>query len=89
MDRFDIRSRIDAALEMMRWQNMEVRCIYLTEKERKELGRAIRRDLGGKGRVEPCGYAGHILRTGKKSCIYSTHGVETTIPKKLSHRVAA
>lgn len=88
ISRDDIRDRIDAALEKMRWQRLEVRCILLTERDRKELGRAIRRDLGGKGRVEVCGYGGHIVRTGKQNIIYSTHGVETYIPKRLSHRVA-
>ncbi len=83
-----IRDRIDAALEKMRWQGMEVRSINLTEKDRAELGRAIRKEMRVRGKVHPCGYRDHIVRSGTKSIIWSTHGVGTTIPQRLSPRVA-
>lgn len=88
ISRTDIRDRIDCALEKMRCQGMEVRSINLTEADRKALGKAIKREWGFKGTVHPCDYKGHIVRSAKRSAIYSTHGVETYIPKKLSHRVA-
>lgn len=82
MSRDDIRDRIDSALEKMRAQGVEVRAIYLTEIDRKALGKAIKRDWGFKGTVHPCAYRDHFVKSGKHSIIYSTHGVQFTI----SHR---
>lgn len=89
MSRFDIRDRIDCALEKMAFQEMEVRAIYLNDADLKSLGKAIKYDWGFAGQVHAHGYRGHIVRSGTKSTIYSTHGVETVVPKRLSHRVAA
>lgn len=86
--RTDIRGRIDCALEKMRAQQVEVRAIHLTEVDLKALGRAIKRDWGFKGIVHPHGYRDHIVRSGKRSAIYSKQGVEFVIPKRLSPRVA-
>lgn len=88
MSRLDIRDRIDCALEKMRCQGMEVRSIYLDDADLKSLGQAIKFEWGFAGQVHACGYRDHIVRSGRKSIIYSTHGVATAIPKKLSHRVA-
>ncbi|MES2902872.1 MAG: hypothetical protein V4696_01680 [Pseudomonadota bacterium] len=88
MNRFCIRDRIDAALEKMAWQRMEVRAIYLTEADLKQLNRLLSKEFGRGFKLHACGYRDHILRTGKESTIYSTHGVEVVIPKRLSHRVA-
>lgn len=87
-DRDDIRDRIDVALERMRAQRVEVRAIYLTEADRKALGREIKREWGLKSIVHPCAYRDHIVRSGKRSVVYSKQGVEFTIPQRLSHRVA-
>lgn len=87
--RDDIRDRIDVALEKMRAQGVEVRAIYLTEADRKALGRAIKAEWGFNGTVHPCGYRDHIVRDGKHSLIYSKQGVGFTIPKRLSHRTVA
>lgn len=89
MSRVDIRDRIDCALEKMAFQEMDVRAIYLNDEDLKSLGKAIKFDWGFAGQVHAHGYRGHIVRSGCRSAIHSTHGVETKIPKKLSHRVVA
>ncbi len=81
----DIRDRIDAALEKMTIRQENVRAIYLCPLDRKALDRAQSKEFGLKLHV--CGYRDHIVRGGAKSVIYSTHGVGTAVPKKLSHRV--
>lgn len=89
MSRFDIRDRIDCALEKMRAQEMEVRAIYLNDKDLKSLGLAIKFDWGFTGQVHAHGYRDHIVRSGNKSIIYSTHGVGVAVPLRLSAKVAA
>ncbi len=88
-ERGDIRDRIDAALEKCAWQKLQVRSINLTEQDRKALDRALTRDFGKPFKVYALGYREHIVRTGTRSAIYSTHGVEVKIPQRLSPRVAA
>lgn len=85
--RDQLRGRIDAALEKMRADQMEVRAIYLTEAERDQLDRILSKEYGSK--LYTFQYRGHDLRTGQRSAIYSKHGVEVAIPKKLSRRVTA
>lgn len=81
----DIRDRIDAALERMRGDGMAVRAIYLTDRDRNSLDSVRSGEFGMK--LHSCGYRDHILRSGKKSMIYSTHGVGVTIPQRLSAKV--
>lgn len=84
-----IRDRIDAALEKMRWEKVEVRAICLNAADLKALGEAQRIASGfPKRHIFHChGYRDHIVRPAKHSRIYSTHGREFAIPKKLSHKV--
>lgn len=88
-----IKDRIDAALEKMRAQQLEVRAVYLNEVDYaalvKEHTRYWRKKLGSKGTFWPMSYGDHPIRFGERSRIYSTHGVEFTIPKRLSPRSVA
>lgn len=85
--RTNLRDRIDCALERIAFRQMDVRAIYLTEAERAELDRLASTDWGSP--VHTFQYRGHQVRTGKASIIYSTHGVATAIPKRLSAKVVA
>lgn len=84
-DRADILARIDATLERMRAQEVNVRSIYLSTVSVREFDRAT----GAKGPRLHRGHAGHPLRHGSKDVIYSQHGVAFAVHKQLSHRVAA
>lgn len=86
MSRFPIIDRLDAALEKMRARQMDVRAIYLTETDRSALDRA--ESARWKRKMCVFHYQGHDLRTGKSSCIYSTHGVSVAVPARLSAKVA-
>jgi hypothetical protein len=84
-----ICARLEAALEKMRAQQMDVRAIYLTKADRDELDAINTRAFGVKGaKVHSCSFGGHIVRAGKHSVIYSVHGVGTTVPRRLSAKVA-
>lgn len=88
-----ILDRIDAALEKARWQQIEVRAIYLDEVDRKSFDAAmcarIKRDNGWKRyKAIHLAYGDHLIRYGTKSRIYSTHGVEIAVPKRLSRKVS-
>lgn len=90
LERAVIFQRIDLALEKMRFRQMEVRAIYLDEEDRDEFDRANTRmwqaKLGSKAKFFATTYREHPLRNGEKSRIYSTHGVETVIRKRLPKR---
>jgi hypothetical protein len=66
--------RLDAALERVSGQGLAVRAIYLDGLDLEEFGKAMRGEVGH--------YAGHQVRVGAKSVIYSTHGVGVTIPAR-------
>jgi hypothetical protein len=87
----NIIDRIDAALQKMAFRQMEVRAIYLDEADDaafvKAFTRYWRKELKSDATFWPTEYRGHHLRKGGKSRIYSTHGVEVAIPKRLSARV--
>ena len=73
--------RLDAALEAMAARKMDVRAIYLTAEDWAAYDRAQSKAYG----TPLCcfQYSGHDIRSGKHSRIYSTHGVEVTVPKRL------
>lgn len=83
--------RIDQALEKMRAQGMEVRAIYLDPADDATFVRANtrywRKALQSRATFHCTTFRDHIVRQGKSSIIYSTHGVGVTIPKRLSPRV--
>jgi hypothetical protein len=89
-----IAARIDAALEKMRAQGMEVRAICLTAKDHDaldaELCRRWKEETGRKRfKATFLSYRDHMIsRSVRCSSVYSTRGVETKVPHKLSHRVA-
>lgn len=87
----DIRDRIDAALERVALRGMEVRAIYLDPADCEAMVKAHtrfwRKELKSNADFIPLSYRDYPLRHGKTSRIYSTHGVEVTIPKRLSARV--
>lgn len=88
-ERSCIIARIDQALERMRAQGAAVRYIYLTEATHDQFDRAMCRLHGRKRKTAHYfDHAGHVIVRGSKDRIYSTHGVEFTIHKKLSPRVA-
>lgn len=89
MSRGAIRPRIDAALEKMRAQQVAVRAIYLDPVDLAALDRDAARRFGGGCRIHVCGYRDHVVRAGKVSRVYSVHGVEFTVPRRLSAKVAA
>jgi hypothetical protein len=66
--------RIDAALERCAEQRLAVRAIYLDGLDLEALGEALSGEVGH--------YAGHQVRVGGKSVIYSTHGVGVGIPAR-------
>ncbi len=88
-----VRDRIDAALEKMEFREESVRGIYLTEADHELLAKAetrFWRKRLGLTSVTPLSYRDHLIfRSDRRSSIYSTHGVETVIPKRLSPRVRA
>jgi hypothetical protein len=87
-----ITDRIDYALERVAQRGMAVRAIYLTEADRTLLTRHVtrywRKELKLTAVVHPSEYRGHFLRTANRSRIYSTHGCEVSIPRRLP-KVAA
>ena len=87
MNRIDIRARIDAALEKARWQQIEVRRIYLDQADLDALDAAMTADFGMQ--IRACTYEGHGVSIGKSSVVYSTHGVGVRVPKRLNAKVAA
>lgn len=90
-----IANRIDAALEKMKARGLEVRAIYLTEKDHNALDRELCRrwkEAHGYKRFKATflSYRDQpICRSKTRSGIYSKQGVETKVPLRLSHRVAA
>jgi hypothetical protein len=93
MSRTCIFKRIDAALEKMRFQGMEVRAIYLDPVDDaafvKANTRYWRKALKSRATFFATTYRDHFLKRGTKSRIYSTNGVEVAIPKRLSKRTEA
>lgn len=85
----DIFDRIDAALERMRAEGVEARRIYLTEATHDEFDRAMCRRFRRKpGTAHAFSWRDLAIVRGTKDRIFSDHGVEFTIHKKLSPRVA-
>jgi hypothetical protein len=82
-----IISRIDCALEKMRAREMGVRSINLTPEDWDDLNAALSAEYGST--LYTFRYAGHEIRSGNRSVIYSNHGVSVNVPKRLSRRVAA
>ena len=93
MNRHCIFNRIDAALEKVRARQMEVRAIYLDPEDDAAFietnTKYWRKALDSRATFYATDYAGHHLRQGTRSQIFSTDGVAVAIPKKLSARVAA
>jgi hypothetical protein len=85
--RFPIINRLDAALERFVFRQMEVRAIYLTSEDHDALDRA--ESARFKRKISVLEYRGHEIRRGNTSRIYSTHGVDVVVPKRLSPRVEA
>lgn len=87
-----ILDRIDAALEKVRARGMEVRAIYLDPDDDAAFVQAHtrfwRKALKSRATFYPTEHDGHHIRQGNRSAVYSTHGVEVSIPKRLSPRVA-
>jgi hypothetical protein len=85
-----ITDRLDAALEKVRCQQLSVRIICLTTNDLKALDRINTKAFGVRGcKIHTCDYAGHPVRVGPRSVIYSTHGYEIAVPYRLSAKVAA
>jgi hypothetical protein len=77
--------RIDAGLAKVKDLGADVRAIYVTEADRRLLDRWAthrwRRGSGSKARVYPCAFRDHPLRLGKRTIIYTSHGVGVAIPR--------
>jgi len=79
--------RIDAALEKMAFERMEVRAIYLTEDDHDQFDREMSKLEGFRGSFL-CYRDHQIRRSERASSIFSTHCIERAIPKRLSAKVA-
>ncbi len=87
-----ITKRLDAALERLEHRQMKVRGIYLTPADHEALAKATtyhwRKHTGSTARAIPLSYHDHLIfRSERRSSIYSTHGVEVVVPKRLSAKV--
>lgn len=78
--------RLDAGIAKAAALGAQIRAIYLTEADRALLTRwqthRWRRTSGSKAIAHPCSYREHPLRTGKRTIIYTDHGVGVTVPRR-------
>lgn len=87
-----ILDRLDVALEKLRFRNIAVRTIVLSEEDRALFDaintKAWREHLGSDATFYATRYQGHFLRTGPRSVVYGENGEEVAVPKRLSRKVA-
>jgi hypothetical protein len=78
--------RLDAGIAKADALGAKIRAIYLTEIDRALLTRwwshRWRRKLGSSAVFHPCAYRDHPVRPGKKTIIYTEHGVGVTVPRR-------
>jgi hypothetical protein len=79
--------RIDAALQKMAFQGLEVRAIYLTISDHDQLDAELNAEQDYTS--AHLSFRGHHIRGGERSMIYSIHGVSRAIPVRLSARTKA
>lgn len=78
--------RLDAGLASAAELGAKIRAIYLTEADRELLTRWYthrwRRSTGSTAIAHPCSYRDHPVRYGKRTIIYTDHGVGVTVPRR-------
>jgi hypothetical protein len=78
--------RLDAALAKVASLGANVRAVYVTEADLKLLTRTIthrwRRASGSKAIAHPTTFRDHPLRMGKRTMIYTDHGVGVYLPRR-------
>lgn len=81
-----IARRLDAALAKADALGARIRAIFLTEADRALLTRyethRWRRKLGSTAIFHPCSYRDHPVRTGKRTVVYTDHGVAIAVPRR-------
>lgn len=79
--------RIDAAIGRAGQLGAGIHAIALTETDRALLTRLFshrwRRQLRSRAIFHPTEYREHPLRTGKRTMIYTNHGVAIVVPRRL------
>ena len=90
-DRAAIHNRIDAALEKMRAQGLDVRSINLCPSDLDALNRVATEAFNGRRKprmpVYALSYSDHAVRPSKRSIVWSVHGVGIAVPRRLSSKV--
>lgn len=99
VDRRNIVARLDFAIERAAFRCMAIRAIYLDDEDQRALNdfaseawgsRVVQLQHGGFPVVSgDAMYRDVSIRPGKRSVLYSKHGVALVVPKVLSARVAA
>lgn len=78
--------RLDAAIAKADALGAKIRAIYLTEADRALLTRwdtrVWRRKLRSTATFHPCAYRDYPVRQGKKTIIYTDHGVGVAVPTR-------
>jgi len=82
----EIVRRLDAGIAKAADLGARIRAIYLTEADRALLDRWStrywRKELGSKAKFFPCSFRDHPIRSGKKTIIYTDHGVGVHVPRR-------
>jgi hypothetical protein len=80
--------RLDAGLAKAEALGAGIRAIYLTEADwellRRWSTRVWRRQLGSKAVFHPLAFRNHPVRSGKRTIIYTDHGVGIHVPTRLT-----
>ena len=78
--------RLDAGIAKADALGAQIRAIYLTDADRELLTRwwtsRFRRQLGSRAQFIPCSYRDHPIRIGKRTVIYTSHGVGLAVPRR-------
>lgn len=78
--------RLDAGIAKAGALGAKIRAIYLTEADRELLRRWAthrwRRSTGSSAIAIPCSFRDHPIRFGKRTIIYTDHGVGVGVPRR-------
>lgn len=79
--------RLDAGIAKADALGAQIRAIHLTEADRELLtrwwSRRWRRKLQSNATFHPCAYRDHPVRAGKRTIIYTSHGLGVAVPRRL------
>jgi hypothetical protein len=78
--------RLDAGIAKADALGAKIRAIYVTDADRELLTRwwtrRWRQSTGSSAIAHPCSFRDHPIRFGKKTVIYTDHGVGVTVPRR-------